>query len=274
MKLPTLSAGMTFRMYYGDEEQTEPTNPATAVWSGYDLVCHVSGNANDSATPDRAGALNPNGTTKTDGMVGKTHGNSEVDKGAAMINLIYPDRTSGVLPNGRFSYSFWFRPVVDIVAWKLLAGPSNGADTDAWSVRSYNPTTKLGIRTAKGSEVVAITDGFTVGTWYKIDVAMDGKALALYVDGELKASSTSLNSSATRCWEPSMAWGGTADGEVVFGTSQSLAVDVDECRIFSTVADSVRIAADYQTVANVTTFLSFGIPQGGPTVLSQGVIVK
>ena len=71
-----------------------------------------------------------------------------------------------------------------------------------------------------------------------------------------------------------MAWGGTADGEVVFGTSQSLAVDVDECRIFSTVADSVRIAADYQTVANVATFLEFGEPQGGPVILPQGVIVK
>lgn len=31
VKLPMLSAGMTFRMYYGDEDQTEPTNPSTAV---------------------------------------------------------------------------------------------------------------------------------------------------------------------------------------------------------------------------------------------------
>ena len=255
VRLPQLAKGAKFRMYYGDATVT--TSPASApVWQGYDLVCHVGGNANDSATPTRAGALNPNGTTKTDGVIGKTHGNAALEKGAAMINTLYADEAAGVLPNGSFSYSFWFRPVVAIEAWKLLAGPSNGADADAWSVRSYNPTEKLGVRTAKGAEVVAVTDGFAVGTWYKVDVAMDGTSLVIYVNGELKASSTTLASAAKRCWVPTMGWGGTAGHAGEFGATQSLAVDVDECRIFSTVSSAARVAADYATVKNAD-FLTF-----------------
>ena len=256
VRLPQLAKGAKFRMYYGDATVT--TSPSsTPVWQGYDLVCHVSGNANDSATPTRAGALNPNGTTKTDGIIGKTHGNSALEKGAAMINTLYTEDApqGAALDDTQFSYSFWFRPVSAIVAWKLLAGPANGADVDAWSVRSYNPTEKLGVRTAKGSEVVAVTDGFVIGTWYKVDVAMDGKSLWIYVNGELKASSTTLASAAKRCWVKSMGWGGSA-GSGVFNASESLAVDVDECRIFSTVSSAARVAADYATVKN-SDFLTF-----------------
>ena len=260
VRLPQLDKGAKFRMYYGDATVT--TSPSsTPVWQGYELVCHVSGNANDSATPTRAGALNPNGTTKTDGIIGKTHGNAALEKGAAMINTLYTEDApqGAALDDAQFSYSFWFRPVVAIEAWKLLAGPSNGADTDAWSVRSYNPTSKLGVRTAKSngsaSEVVVTTDGFDVGAWYKVDVAMDGTSIAIYVNGELKASSTTLASAARRCWVKSMGWGGSA-GSGEFGASQSLAVDVDECRIFSTVSSAARVAADYATVKNAD-FLTF-----------------
>lgn len=257
VRLPQLAKDAKFRMYYGDATVT--TSPSsTPVWQGYDLVCHVSGNANDSATPTRAGALNPNGTTKTDGIIGKTHGNAALEKGAAMINTLYvggAPNEGTLLDDSQFSYSFWFRPVADIVEWKLLAGPANGADTVAWSTRTYNPTTKLGTRTAKGSELVVTTDGFVVGTWYKIDVVLDGKSLALYVNGELKGSSTTLATAATRSWVASMGWGGSA-GSGEFGASQSLAVDVDECRIFSTVSSAARVAADYATVKN-SDFLSF-----------------
>lgn len=256
VRLPQLAKGAKFRMYYGDAMVTTNTT-AASVWTGYDLVCHVSGNANDSATPSREGALNPNGSTK-DGIIGKTHGNSETEKGAAMINTLYEGGAPNegtLLDDTQFSYSFWFRPVVAIEAWKLLAGPANGADTVAWSTRTYNPTTKLGTRTAKGSEVVAVTDGFAVGTWYKVDVAIDGKSLAIYVDGELKASSTTLAAAATRSWVTSMGWGGSA-GSGSFGEKGSLAVDVDECRIFSTVSSAARVAADYATVKNAD-FLSF-----------------
>ena len=259
VRLPELAQGAKFRMYYGDASVT--TFPdSTAVWSGYELVCHVSGNANDSAMPSRAGALNPEGTTKTDGIVGKTHGNAALEKGAAMINTLYTEDApqGAALDDTQFSYSFWFRPVAAIEAWKLLAGPANGADVDAWSIRSRG-TNSVGARTAKSngsaSELVVSTGDLVVGTWYKIDIAMDGTSIAAYVNGELKASSTTLASAARRCWVKSMGWGGSA-GSGVFNASQSLAVDVDECRIFSTVSSAARVAADYATVKNAN-FLAY-----------------
>lgn len=276
VKLPKLSAGMTFRMYYGDEEQTTQTTKPTDVWTGYDLVCHVN-DASDSATPTREGALNPNGSTKTDGMVGKAHGTPEATPGAVMVNTLYSDNTAGVLPDGQFSYSFWVRPNVDVPSsWSNLCGPKNGQNADAWGVNTGAAGgTIIYPHTAKDKYVkTTVTGGFPVGTWRKIDVTMDGALITAYVDG-VQLASTTLASAPRRCWVKSMGWGGSA-GNGTFESANSFAVDIDECRIFSTVADSARVAADYQTVVNVATFLSFSDPHGEEVVnvLPQGVIVK
>lgn len=277
VKLPKLLAGMTFRMYYGDEEQTQPTNPATAVWTGYDLVCHVN-DASDSATPTREGSVNPKSVARVDGKVGKAYGTSEAAQGAVFINTLYTDGTTGDLPDGQFSYSFWVRPVAEIPSnWSNLCGPKNGQNADAWGVNTGAAGgTIIYPHTAKDKYVkTTVTGGFPVGTWRKIDVTMDGAFITAYVDG-VQLASTTLASVPRRCWVRSMGWGGSA-GSGTFEGSSSIPVDVDECRIFSTVADATRVAADYQTVANVATFLEFGDPQGGgPTVqvLPQGVIVK
>ena len=258
VRLPQLATGAKFRMYYGDETVTANTS-ATDVWTGYDLVCHVSGNANDSTANARHGQLNPGGTTKSNGIIGQTHGMAAIDSGAAVIHPLYnwESNQGEVLEDGQFSYSLWFRANAEFVAWKNLAGPRNSADADAWGVRSYNPTSKLGVRTAKNSELVVATSGFAVGDWHKIDVTMNGTALAVYLDGDSLGSST-LSIAPKRCWVQSMAWGGTC-GSGTFGTTESLAVDVDECRVFSTVADAARVAADYATVTDAA-FLTYAAP--------------
>mgnify|MGYP003319872805 CR=1 FL=1 len=276
VKLPKLSTGMTFRMYYGDEEQTAQTTKPTDVWTGYDLVCHVSGNANDSATPSRGGSLNPSGTTKDTGIVGKTHGVAVNNVGAAMINDLYYDGTTGELPDGQFSYSFWFRANGAFDSWLSLVGPRNGADVDAWGIRTQNPYTMLEVRTVKDNNYLKVSNcDYTIGAWHKIDVAMNDAAVSFYIDG-VSVGSATLGGKSHRIWVKSMGWGGTC-GSGTFETSNaSCPVDVDECRIFSTVADAARVAADYQTVANVATFLSFSDPHGEVVVevLPQGVIFK
>ena len=276
VKLPTLSAGMTFRMYYGDEDQTEPTNPSTAVWSGYDLVCHVSGNANDSATPSRGGSLNPSGTTKDTGIVGKTHGVAVNNVGAAMINDLYSDGTTGELPDGQFSYSFWYRANGAFAIWCSLVGPRNGADVDTWGIRTRNPSTSLEVRTVKDNNYLTVPNcDHTIEAWHKIDVAMNDAAVSFYIDGKSVGSAT-LGGKAHRIWVKSVGWGGTCGSGTFEKNAESCPVDVDECRIYSTVADAARVAADYQTVANVATFLSFSDPHGEVVVevLPQGVIFK
>ena len=94
--------------------------------------------------------------------------------------------------------------------------------------------------------------------------------MAIYVDGALSVSQTLAV--PQRNYTDWVGWGGAASNDPFSGDSQPC--DFDECRIFASVADSARIAADYQTVANVATFLSFGTPQGGPVIPPQGVIVK
>lgn len=277
VKLPKLSAGMTFRMYYGDEEQTAQTTKPTDVWTGYDLVCHVSGNANDSTANAHEGKLNPDGSSAA-GKIGAAHGMSVDNKGAALVHKLYSDGTTGELPDGQFSYSFWVCPNSSLVAWGSIAGPKSANNSDAWGLNVASADGKsLKVHTGKdGSHAYTfdVPGGLPVGEWHKIDVAMDGMALVTYIDGVSAASST-VGSSARRNWPQWTGWGGTT-GSSGFGTTQSEPVDVDECRIYSTVADAARVAADYQTVANVATFLSFSEPRGEVTVnvLPQGVIVK
>lgn len=275
VKLPKLSAGMTFRMYYGDADQTEPTNPSTAVWTGYDLVCHVSGNANDSTANNFTGMLNPDGVARSDGRVGAAYGMTEFSsKGAAIANKVYNSGgKGGSLANPNFSFSFWVRQTADTVAWKAFVGNKTAYNTTSWGFDTADTNGRLRYWSGSPTTYITVPNKLTGTGWRKIDVTHSGSEVAIYVDG-VQSSKLTL-AVPQRNYTDWVGWGGAASNDPFRGDSQPC--DFDECRIFSTVADAARVAADYQTVANVATFLSFGDPQsGGPTVqvLPQGVIVK
>ena len=276
VKLPKLSAGMTFRMYYGDEEQTAQTTKPTDVWTGYDLVCHVN-DASDSTINNVEGKLNPDATSKTDGAVGKTYG-TDSTAGAALANRIYTSGSTGFLPNGTFSYSFWFRPNAAVAMFASLVGPRNASNADTWGIHTYNPVTMIYVSTAQNkSTIVNLSDAFEVGEWHKIDVTMNGEEVSFFLNGTQVGQTSKTGSAPMNCWVQWMGWGGLiSDNAPKFSSANSLVADFDECRIFSTVADAARVAADYQTVANVATFLSFSDPHGEVVVevLPQGVIFK
>ena len=277
VKLPRLSAGLTFRMYYGNAEKTAPTTP-TAVWSGYDLVCHVGGNANDSTANAHEGKLNPDGKDKTDGPVGQAYGTEVSNAGAAMMNKIY-DGTAGYLANDSFSYSFWVRANAAWASWSSLVGPKVANNTDAWGINVANEKAlAVGAAQNKQATITIVSDGkaFPIDVWRKVDVTMEGENATLYVDG-VKINAGPMSSKPKISWVKYMAWAGLVGwNDWEFGTGNSVAADIDECRISKSTADANRVAADYQTVANVATFLSFSEPKEPGSVvpvLPQGVIV-
>ena len=255
VRLPQLAKGAKFRMYYGDATVT--TSPSsTPVWQGYELVCHVSGNANDSATPDRAGMLNPAGAATT-GVIGAAYGISGTDKGAAFMNQIYYTTETGGVPleDPEFSYSFWVRRTGDFVTWKPFVGPRNTANADCWGIGSTGAadgaTLYVWANQSK-KDSISVPNGLALNEWRKIDVVQNAAGVSMYVDGVLSGSKTM--DTPKRSWPQWTGWGG-AVGNAQFGTTSEPS-DFDECRIFSTQASAARIAADYATVKDAD-FLTF-----------------
>ena len=255
VRLPQLAKGAKFRMYYGDETVTENATSAS-VWQGYDLVCHVSGNANDSATPGRAGLLNPAGAAVA-GVIGSAYGISGTDKGAAFMNQIYYTAESGgvTLEDPEFSYSFWIRRTGTFTTWQALVGPRNGGNTDCWGIGTTAATDGATLyvwANQSKKDSIPVPNGLAVNEWRKIDVVQNATGVSMYVDGVL--SGTKTMETPKRSWPQWTGWGG-AVGNAQFGTTSEPS-DFDECRIFSTQASAARVAADYATVKNAD-FLMF-----------------
>ncbi len=259
VRLPQLAQGVRFRMYYGDDSVTANAN-AAAVWAGYELVCHVSGNANDSATPGRAGQLNPAGAAVT-GVIGSAYGVSGTDKGAAIINQIYYTAESGgvALEDPEFSYSFWIRRTGTFTTWQTLVGPRNGSNTDSWGIGTTAATDGATLyvwANQSKKDSIPVPSGLALNEWRKIDVVQNATGVSMYVDGVLSGSKTM--ETPRRSWPQWTGWGGAVGSGTFGGTSEPS--DFDECRIFSEQASAARIAADYATVKNAD-FLSFQTPR-------------
>lgn len=274
VRLPKLSTDMTFRMYYGDEGQTAPTNPSTDVWTGYDLVCHVSGNANDSTANNFTGMLNPAGVARSDGRVGAAYGMTEFSsKGAAIANKVYNSGgKGGSLANPNFSFSFWVRQTADTVAWKVFVGDKTANNTTTWGFDTADTNGKLRYWSGSPTTYITIPNKLTGTGWRKIDVTHSGSEVAIYVDGVQSTKSTLAV--PQRNYTDWVGWGGAASNDPFSGDSQPC--DFDECRIFASVASADRVKADYLTASDPGAFLNFSDPHGEVVVevLPQGVIVK
>ncbi len=193
-----------------------------------------------------------------------------------MLNKFY-DGTAGYLANDSFSYSFWVRANDTWVAWSSLVGAKVANNTDTWGINvASDKALAVGAAQNKQTTITIVSDGkaFPVNVWRKVDVTMKGEMVTLYVDGVKIGDEASMSSKPKTSWVKYMAWTGLVGwSDWEFGTSNSVAADIDECRIAKSTADANRVKADYETVANVATFLSFGEPQGGVKVLPAGVVV-
>lgn len=274
VKLPKLSKGMTFRMYYGDEDQTQQTTNPTDVWAGYDLVCHVSGNANDSTANNFIGRLNPAGVARSDGRVGAAYGMTEFSsKGAAIANKVYNSGgKGGSLANPNFSFSFWVRQTTDTKAWTVFVGDKTANNTTTWGFDTADTNGKLRYWSGSPTTYITVPNKLTGTGWRKIDVTHSGSEVAIYVDG-VQSSKLTL-AVPQRNYTDWVGWGGAASNDPFSGDSQPC--DFDECRIFASVASADRVKADYLTASDPSAFLSFSDPHVVVVVnvLPQGVIVK
>lgn len=279
VKLPKLSADMTFRMYYGDEDQTQPTNPSTAVWTGYERVLHAS-EAKDSAKGGLTGLCE--GGRSVSGPVGLAYGQAAAG-GKASLECDLSDHDST-----RFTVSGWMRANEAVPIWTAILGPRNNATALCWGLGSTSKSLRVNVA---GKDTGLCKDFTTqnltpVGEWVKFDIVYNDLTTTLYINGQMVESPFTTTKPACRVvfeggnrieW---MYFGGVGDGQTPTDSGKSrngISADFDECRILNVPEDATRVAADYQTVANVATFLEFGDPQGGgPTVqvLPQGVIVK
>ena len=260
VRLPQLAKGAKFRMYYGDETVT--TSPSsTPVWQGYDLVCHVSGNTDDSAVKDSSannlvGKLNANAVLRNDGMVGAAYGMTASDKGAAFANKMYDGGGKGAaLDNVHFSYSFWVRRTADMTKWEVFLGPKGAENNNSWGMSaSTTDGSKMRVWATNKAYEFVNSAGMPVNEWRKFDIVHNDVTISVYVNGMWVTDIAA--ESPRRDWIDWVGWGGNVNNNNPPFNNASEPCDFDECRIRASVPDAARVAADYATVKNAD-FLMF-----------------
>ena len=248
VRLPSVKAGTKFRMYYGRAAKTE-NKSARNVWKGYDGVWHVNGTADDSSTNRVAGLLNDKGRA-VDGVVGRAFGTASAGAGPAMINKVYADDLpNGALANPKLTCSCWIRFNEEAEPWRVLLGPKSAGNQAAWGISiSGKGCSSLQPRQGSRPEECALfdTEGlFPVGRWVKIDFVVDGPKIALYVDGT-PVGSKELDRGPLIGWIRWLGWAGSNLNNLT--DDESVAADVDECRLYAGAAAEARVVADFCVV--------------------------
>ena len=290
VRLPKLAAGMTFRMYYGDAERTQPTNPSSSVWSGYAGVWHlkeaVDATERDVYNGNHTTSFIPDTFSVSDAPVGVGRGAPPENPTAVMSSKVWADNAPIQLSSKSvFAVSFWWRPTVPLSSWssaypwKSLVRAGNTSN-GPWGITPTGNVRQLRIDISKGPLTYTIPeDECAEGVWGLYTAVFEGKSVRFYLNGTLRGSSDNYAAEPFWGWTGYLGWGGSVspDGSDGSDAHDGVGGDFDECRFYDGVLDADRVAADYQTMANVATFLEFGDPQiDAPTVtvLPQGVIFR
>lgn len=202
VKLPSLSRGTKFAMWYGNAS-AEPAADSASAWSSYRAVYHLDEGAETFACAD-ATTNNFTGTARShtqghssDGKIGgyrDNWANGDNDP----TGIVLPAMTTMQLGNA-FTFSTWLRRGTGShMEWDhiLMCNSSFGDCTDNGGVLvMLNGGSDVlfvsGSGTAWGSQFGS-ADGFfdLDGRWNHFAITIDGNSVACYLDGSLKASGT------------------------------------------------------------------------------------
>ena len=264
-KAPSLShtTDTTFFIYWGNASAVDAQSPED-VWSDdFVLVQHLqedsgagdflidsSPEGNDGAPLGTTPAFNPNS------IIGGGYSFS----GNNQQRVEIPDDPSLQLSSA-LTASAWAR-------------------ANSWTTPNHNPVLWKGTQIGWGANFmfrIAVTDGasptwgvtcgstegwfpggsVTTGDWYHYTITFDGTIARAYINGAQVATDTSCNGQSLNVFSGSPVRSG-------FGLRSTLSEevhwdgDVDEIRMASVARSAAWIAAEYENVANASTFYSIG----------------
>ena len=257
VKVPNFAKDVMFKMWYGcTAKETNPSS--TAVWTGYDYVCHVNGNANDSTANAVVGSLNQTSEAKgrdvEDAVIGAGYGTTAAGYGSAIAAWVFKSEStkdrSRVLDDPIFTMSFWIRYNGTPTAWNYICGLSGGWTLDVANIAQGG----VQMAASSGYKTTFKKEGmFNEATWLKIDAVYNNTTFIFYLNGEPVGNPFVSGSGATIGYHNWLAWGGVQTGNqstIAFSDAKSIAADFDECRVYGSAADPDRVAADYAVAMN------------------------
>ena len=195
------STDTDFYIYYGNASATEPAVTATYgrnnVWTDYDGVYHLQGNATNSAGTSYSELMD--GTSSSSG---KIYGAYDFDGTSDELITNY----TGFSGTSTFGLSMWFNKGSGGGTSPMLAGVSStlGSTYEIFYLMLANSKTNVQVAIKAGSssytDITTNTTTINAGTWYYNSCWYDGSNLYNKINNGTAASTTatgSLNTSTS-----------------------------------------------------------------------------
>jgi len=228
-------------MYYGNSVATSQEDSLGTWDSDYEAVFHME-NLNATAINDSTGSYIgdlKNGVSETTGILSSAQSFDGIND--------YADTNINTdLPSGPFTISVWA---------KNIPSGSKYIVTQADSVSSYSSAFILGYgnnglwfngKTVYGGNI------FSDGEWHQTVFSSDGTTAHLLLDGEVQSGTATPSIQSTVTSVKLMSSGvGTLTQYLCSGT-------MDEVRISTIQRSDEWINTEYENIANMDTFLTFG----------------
>ena len=175
--------------------------------------------------------------------------NGKVGSGRANIanaNLRVSNYSGNLTSSTKFTMSGWMKLSAKGSWPRIFVGnPSNG-DRSCWEIWRESDS-QVKVNGGNSSTTATFNLGLGTGTWYYLTLVYDGTSVTLYSNGNSQGSGTV----ATPAHKTYLSIGGpgtTADRSIV-GT-------FDEVRMYNGALSADRVAADYATMNDPTTFIT------------------
>jgi len=252
VKIPKITSAenTSFWMYYNNSECSNQQNP-TVVWNNnFMAVHHLNETDIDGGSNDIKDSTNNNndGTTanmdSNDQVTGKINGSFDFD---GINDYVYGDLSSNPITN-QFTISDW-------ISVSTLNDQYNhvslGNDSGGTRIVPYiNATNNINCYYGNNSDATVLPSDViisSVNTWYHTTCTYNATDLAIYVNGQLKNSSTISYS--------------LVENDYVIGANISKSNHfhegkIDEVRISNIARNQSWIQTSYNTVQNQSLFLT------------------
>jgi len=251
VKLPSISNGASFYMFYGYNNATDLSNK-TAVWdSSYKGVWHFDGTTLNNTSDSTANSNN--GTNH-----GATFGSGQIDRAAsfsaANSQYIEVPHSTSLNVTAAVTASIWFNTAstshqVLFAKYSALPAEYELAINDGM----------LHLRAYPGNVNTYATDSALLSSyssgWHYLVGTYDGSTMSLYVDGVLKG--TTSVSGALQTTSSTLRIGGRSyPGTEVYFTGS-----LDEARVSSVARSAHWIQTEYNNQSAPASFYSVGPDQ-------------